>query len=66
MDRYEALGMALPDPETMCDGQCEGVGYYPENDPNEALWQEAEANEHAEDGWHFVVCPICRGSGKRK
>lgn len=28
-DRYEALGMAPPDEETMCDGWCEGTGVVP-------------------------------------
>ena len=29
------------------------------------LWEEAEAKEPAEDGWHFLVCQDCLGSGKR-
>lgn len=31
------------------------------------LWFKAhlEAGEHACDGWHFVTCPDCKGSGKR-
>lgn len=28
-DRYEALGIPPPDPETACDGECEGTGVVP-------------------------------------
>ena len=28
-DRYKALGIPYPDPETMCKGQCEGTGFVP-------------------------------------
>jgi len=28
-DRYTALGIPHPDPETMCDGHCEGTGWVP-------------------------------------
>lgn len=31
-----------------------------------ALWRAAEANAPAEDGWHFVTCPQCEGTGKRQ
>ena len=27
-------------------------------------WRKAEAKEHASDGWHFVTCPDCHGSGR--
>lgn len=27
------------------------------------LWAAAEAESHADDGWHFVACPTCSGSG---
>lgn len=29
VDRYSALGIERPDPETMCKGSCEGTGYVP-------------------------------------
>jgi hypothetical protein len=29
VDRYSATGTPYPDPETMCQGQCEGMGCYP-------------------------------------
>jgi hypothetical protein len=68
ISRYEALGMPLPDPETMCQGQCEGIGWVPVfrddmEEPFRALWLAAEAKQHADDGWHFVQCPDCDGSG---
>ena len=55
-DRYKAIGIPYPDPETMCQGPCEGVGIYPENDPASALWREAHTKPHEElcNGWHFV------------
>jgi 2'-5' RNA ligase/uncharacterized protein (DUF427 family) len=39
---------------------------YSEEDEAELrpLWDAAEALEHAEDGWHFVKCPACAGTGK--
>jgi hypothetical protein len=74
-DRYAALGMPLPDRETVCQGQCEGIGWVPtkEHDPADGegdwptLWAEAHAMPHREpcDGWHFVKCPTCKGTGKR-
>lgn len=30
-----------------------------------ALWEKAEEVNIALDGWHFVVCPDCNGTGKR-
>jgi hypothetical protein len=68
-DRYQALGIPYPDPETMCKGECEGTGWVPidenETDPVFlALWQEAEAKLPTDDGWHFVKCPDCNGTGK--
>ena len=69
-NRYEALGMGLPDPETMCPGECEGTGFVPvkANDADEryrAAWAEAEAKSPTDDGWHFVTCLDCNGTGKR-
>ena len=29
------------------------------------LWDEAEAKEATDDGWHFVKCLDCKGTGKR-
>lgn len=80
-DRYQALGIPYPDPETMCLGQCEGTGWVPlkgapadegelfevpELEPElRQLWEAAEAEHHAADGWHFVVCPACSGTRLR-
>lgn len=82
-DRYDALGMAPPNPETMCKGGCEGVGCFPvymvagdkrkaglrlddESDPTlVSLWKSSELESPTDDGWHFVRCPSCEGSGLR-
>ena len=70
VDRYSVLGIPRPDPKTICDGFCEGTGIVPikQNDKDpvfQKLWEEAEAKEHADDGWHFVTCPICHGTGRK-
>ena len=70
-DRYQALGIPYPDPATMCDGPCQGTGVVPvnkdEQDPTlKALWTEAENEAPADDGWHFVKCPVCHGTRKKK
>jgi hypothetical protein len=60
-----------PDPETVCKGQCEGMGFYPTGrDGTEAeiaAWDELHAKPHDEpcDGWHFIKCADCGGTGKR-
>jgi len=80
-DRYKALGMLPPDLETMCEGQCEGTGFVPiymphvnpgdchpaeETDPEFIrLWFEAEKVHPSDDGYHFVKCPDCKGTGKK-
>jgi len=71
-DRYKALGIPYPDPKTMCQGQCEGTGWVPveRDDPDpvwRTLWEAAHAKPHKEpcDGWHFVKCPDCNGTGKK-
>ena len=69
-DRYDALGIPRPDPETVCLGQCEGTGWVPidkddTREPWRPLWLEAEMRSPSDDGWHFVKCPDCDGTGKR-
>lgn len=71
-DRYQAAGIPYPDAATVCQGQCEGMGCIPvrgdETDTRLlALWQAVHAKPHVEecDGWHFVTCPDCSGTGKR-
>ena len=91
-DRYTALGIPYPDPETVCQGQCEGTGWVPvyissgdrrkgathsrpDDETDEALralWYAAEKKDRSKDkkdrskdkdGWHFVDCPDCGGTG---
>lgn len=69
-DRYQALGILYPDPDTVCLGDCEGTGVAPiraddENPVYRERWVEGEKKELADDGWHFVKCADCGGSGKR-
>ena len=69
-DRYKALGIPYPDPATMCQGQCAGTGVVPINgedmsEPWRTLWLQAEKENPADDGYHFVKCPDCNGRGKR-
>ena len=69
-DRY---GGRYPDPKTVCLGQCEGMGAVPvhRDNPNDEegkwhdLWLVAEEGSPADDGYHFVKCPTCNGTGKR-
>lgn len=77
VDRYSALGIPRPDPKTVCHGRCEGTGFVPisletTKDPVFlALWADVHARAHSDpryakcDGWHFVKCPACAGTGKR-
>jgi hypothetical protein len=69
-DRYKASGIPYPDPETMCPGQCEGTGSVPVarddiEEPFHTLWLEAEVKNPSDDGWHFVKCPDCNGTGSK-
>ena len=67
-NRYSALGMALPDPATMCHGECEGTGWMPVKAYDQdyaADWAAAEAAAPTDDGWHFVKCHTCGGTGLR-
>ena len=40
-----------PDPETVCPGQCEGMGVHP--------------TQQSDGSWEFVTCEECGGTGKR-
>lgn len=84
-DRYSALGIPEPDPQTMCHGDCEGTGWVPiyndmyfggvvyavaEKRIEEKYlesWNAAHktAGEHPCDGWHFIKCLDCQGTGKQ-
>ena len=92
-DRYKAMGIPYPDPNTMCKGQCDGVGFYPQSigDPHISpmelyLWTKEHGKNHGLlyllklwlkgyfqysfkyafscDGYHFITCPDCKGTGK--
>lgn len=70
-DRYSALGIKCPSKDTICKGQCEGTGYIPvtKNDQSpklRALWRKAELAHKSDDGFHFVKCSTCGGTGRRK
>lgn len=73
-DRYSALGIPYPNPDTMCKGQCDGMGFYPCKNDDEITQQELvlwnKAHEESRDcqrgkcdGWHFIDCSECAGSG---
>lgn len=76
-DRYEALGMLMPVPWTACKGGCEGIGVHPMRFES---WEAAkdrpklcpQIDEEGrwelfppEDGYVFVYCSRCGGSGLR-
>lgn len=68
-DRY---GGNYPDPATMCQGQCDGMGCYPqyEDDPEITDYEKGEiarikAESGVQDGAYFIVCGECGGTGKR-
>jgi hypothetical protein len=70
-DRYGALSITPPDPDIVCPGKCEGTGWVPiscdnMSEPWRTLWLEAEKESPSDDGWHFVRCPECGGTGVRK
>jgi hypothetical protein len=76
-DRYDALNMPRPDPETMCEGECEGTGVYPhklddyQTEHERVEWIKAHYAQDAHkdgpcDGWHFISCEDCNGTGKRQ
>ena len=67
-DRYQALGIPYPNVETICKGQCEGTGFVPiakseTKEPFKSLWLKKEKEKPSKDGWHFVKCPDCNGTG---
>lgn len=63
--RYGPAGSPLPDPETMCLGQCEGLGYYPTTGKaahntaeEQKRWQEAHTapNAHLDEHGNTQEC----------
>lgn len=70
VDRYQVLDIPYPDLETTCLGECEGTGLIPiAKDDEESiyheLWLESEKENPSLDGYHFVKCPDCDGTGQR-
>lgn len=50
------------------DGSCrpvEDLGPSSQDTAYQKKWDEAEAKEATDDGWHFVKCLDCNGTGKR-
>jgi hypothetical protein len=74
-DRYQSLNIPYPNPKTVCQGQCEGTGWVPvyigcdyQGETDLQLieaWHDAEDENPTDDGWHFVRCPACGGTGLR-
>jgi hypothetical protein len=71
-DRYQALGIPRPNPKTVCKGGCEGTGWIPVKAGDKRMttemrrrWIEAEKESPSDDGWHFIKCPTCEGTGKK-
>lgn len=60
-DRYKALGIPYPDPETVCKGRCEGTGVYPK--PRSVL---PDGSILIGTEWDFVTCEDCKGTGKKE
>lgn len=51
-----------------CDGPCYGSGFIPihrneTEDPYHLLWEQAEKELCSFEGWHWVKCPYCNGTG---
>lgn len=68
-DRY---GGRDPDPLTICSGECDGMGVYPmplhdstATAEERAAIDEALKHQVPENGFVFIVCPTCKGTGKR-
>ena len=60
-DRYSASGRPRPDPATVCEGECEGMGFFPSN--NKAEWPPGAKPDAI--GYVFVTCHTCGGTGRR-
>ena len=70
VDRYSIVGIPRPNPWTVCRGHCEGMGFYPSNDPSS--WPPGTRplgipmeGEGVDDGWRFITCDKCNGTGRR-
>lgn len=47
------------------EGHCHCIEEGEEDERLTNRWHEAEEKSPTDDGWHFVVCPDCEGSGVR-
>lgn len=56
MEITSRYGDNLPDPETMCKGDCEGMGSYPDMDGYPTKYKTI-------DDVPFVKCETCGGTG---
>jgi hypothetical protein len=70
MDSSDRYGGNWPDPVTVCDGDCEGMGTVPVKRNDEVPyyreeWLVSELLNPSTDGTHFLPCFQCRGSGRR-
>ncbi len=78
VDRYSATGTPTPNMWTVCRHHCEGMGVYP---LHMAEWEQMASRERPhicpqrnerdewdfppEDGYLFVWCEVCGGTGRR-
>lgn len=61
-DRYAGN---CPDPNTMCQGECEGLGFYPEYQGDIDEDGIISLDTFMEEGrWKIVTCPDCGGTGR--
>jgi hypothetical protein len=69
---FDDLLARLEKLKTICDGPCEGRGFFPckrdhDNLEYRALWEAAQREAPADDlGYHFLTCPVCQGTGKTR
>jgi hypothetical protein len=63
-------GSDLPDPDPLCPGPCEGMGWVPVNagepDPTLRLLYQQSTQPLDEIGYRFVPCPDCDATGLRR
>lgn len=66
MGRCEGTGVVPVPPPPERKGERGSLRMKPETDRRfRKLWDEAEAVKPSDDGWHFVKCPDCKGTGRR-
>ena len=70
MQSSNRYGGNWPDPATACGGDCEGMGTVPvqRDDTQERYrtdWLVCELLNPSKDGFHFVTCLQCNGTGRK-